>query len=138
VIATAAIADELELVGWRREVAGLYAAVRQASSPQDGHALWRANRDRLFQEHPQSPLVPDDSFRGGLPCAAYEPTLRRQLTIQPAADNRCVMVQTAPGESTARAASETSRSLRRSTPRSWRRGLSGTGGCRAGLSAAHR
>jgi hypothetical protein len=37
VIATAAIADELDCR--RREVAELYAAVRQASSPQDGHAL---------------------------------------------------------------------------------------------------
>lgn len=99
-IATAAIADELELVGWRREVAELYAAVRQASSPQDGHVLWRAGRDRLFQEHPQSPLAPDDPLRGGLPYAAHEPTLRWQLTIQPVADNRRVMVQTAPGEST--------------------------------------
>jgi uncharacterized protein len=100
VIATAAIADELELVGWRREVAELYAAVRQASSAQDGHALWRAGRDRLFQEHPQSPLAPDDPLRGGLSYAAYDPTLRWRLTIQPVADNRRVTVQTAPGEST--------------------------------------
>lgn len=98
--ATAAVADELELVGWRREVAELYAAVREASSPQDGHALWRAGRDRLFQEHPQSPLALDDPLHAGLPYAAYEPTLRWQLTIQPASDTRHVMVQTAPGENT--------------------------------------
>jgi hypothetical protein len=100
VIPTATIADELELVGWRREVAELYAAVRQASSPQDGHALWRAGRNRLLQEHPQSPLALDDPLRAGLPYAAYDPALRWQLTIHPATDTRHVTVQTAPGEST--------------------------------------
>jgi len=35
----------LELAGWRRAVAGLYAAVRAADDPRRGHELWRLGRD---------------------------------------------------------------------------------------------
>ena len=44
------------LLDWRRQVAALYAAVREAPTPERGHALWRAGRDRLFAEHPDSPI----------------------------------------------------------------------------------
>ena len=54
---------ELELTQWRREVAEMYAAVRGAATPQAGFAVWRAGRDRLFQEHPQSPLAAGDPLR---------------------------------------------------------------------------
>lgn len=74
---------EIELAGWRREVATLYAAVRQAPDPEAGHALWRAGRDRLFQTHPQSPLGSADPLRAGLPYAPYEPGLRFELAIEP-------------------------------------------------------
>jgi uncharacterized protein len=67
----------LSLLDWRRQVAMLYAAVRAADSPEQGHALWRAGRDRLFAEHPDSPL--DPAHRAGfpgLPIAPYDPALR--------------------------------------------------------------
>lgn len=97
---TATSAGELELAGWRRQVAELYAAVRQASAPQDGHALWREGRDRLFQEHPNSPLAADDPLRGGLPYAPYDPQLRWELAIRPAETDRRVTINTGPGETT--------------------------------------
>lgn len=65
-------AGELQLAGWRRQVAELYATVRQAPTPQDGHALSRDGRDRLCQEHPNSPLAADHPLRGGLPYAPYD------------------------------------------------------------------
>ncbi len=40
---------------WRRQVADLYAAVR-AMNGEEGWRHWRSVRDRLFREHPQSPL----------------------------------------------------------------------------------
>ena len=46
----------LTLLDWRRQVARLYADVRAAPDPRDGHDLWRAGRDRLLAEHPDSPL----------------------------------------------------------------------------------
>ncbi|MGH2909293.1 MAG: DUF1684 domain-containing protein [Solirubrobacteraceae bacterium] len=93
-------AGELELAGWRRRVAELYAAVRQAPTPQDGHALWRDGRDRLFQEHPNSPLAADDPLRGGLPYAPDDPQLRWELAVQPAEADRRVSIKAAPGETT--------------------------------------
>jgi uncharacterized protein (DUF1684 family) len=79
--------SELELADWRRRVSELYADVRAATSPQDGHALWRAGRDALFQDHPQSPLPPGDPLRDtGLPVWPYEPNLRFEVMLEPAAE----------------------------------------------------
>jgi uncharacterized protein (DUF1684 family) len=80
-------APELELTDWRREVSGLYAAVRAAPEAEDGHALWQRGRDRLFREHPQSPLPADDPLRDtGLPYRPYDPALRFELElVSPAA-----------------------------------------------------
>src|SRR4249919_359597 len=76
--------NELELAGWRRSVSELYAAVRAQPSPERGHALWRAGRDELFREHPQSPLEPDDPLRAtGLPVWPYDPRLRFSLPLLP-------------------------------------------------------
>jgi len=75
----------LELAGWRRAVAGLYAAVRAEDDPRRGHELWRQGRDELFREHPQSPLPPGDPLRAaGLPYWPYDPALRFELPLLPA------------------------------------------------------
>jgi hypothetical protein len=78
---------ELELSGWRREVSELYAAVRRASDPRQGHALWRDGRDRLFRGHPQSPLAADDPLRAsGLPYWPYDPRLRFEVPLEGAGE----------------------------------------------------
>jgi uncharacterized protein len=75
---------ELELTDWRREVGGLYAAVRAAADAEAGHALWRRGRDRLFREHAQSPLPAQDPLREtGLPYWPYDPALRFELAVVP-------------------------------------------------------
>ncbi len=80
---------ELQLLDWRRRVSELYAEVRSAEDPAQGHRLWRAGRDALFREHPQSPLPPDDPLRrSGLPYAAYDPDLRFVLPLLPPPDPR--------------------------------------------------
>ena len=64
------MSEELELVSWRRATAGLYAAVRAEAEadPRRAHELWRQGRDKLFREHPQSPLAPGDPLRAtGVP-----------------------------------------------------------------------
>lgn len=63
-----------ELWDWRRQVAGLYAAVR-GTAPETGWRLWRAERDRLFREHSQSPIEDRAGF-AGLPFFEYDPALR--------------------------------------------------------------
>lgn len=46
----------LDLADWRRQTAELYASVRAAEDPRAAWSRWRRERDRLFREHPQSPL----------------------------------------------------------------------------------
>jgi uncharacterized protein (DUF1684 family) len=69
--------DALSLADWRRQVAEMYAEARRCDEPARAQGLWRERRDRLFREHPQSPLAPDDSLRAnGLPYWPYDPALR--------------------------------------------------------------
>ena len=51
-------ADRLRLADWRRQVADLYAEVRvrATTDPEAAWTLWRATRERLFREHPDSPV----------------------------------------------------------------------------------
>jgi hypothetical protein len=71
--------DPFTLAHWRRAVAELYAAVRQATPEGREHAceVFRATRDDLFRSHPQTPLSPDmrASFTG-LDYFPYSPAWR--------------------------------------------------------------
>lgn len=57
-VMSGAIGTELELADWRRRVARMYADVRflYPDDPVAAWQLWRAERDALYREHPQSPL----------------------------------------------------------------------------------
>jgi uncharacterized protein (DUF1684 family) len=73
------------LLGWRRSVAALYAAVREAEDPRQGWRIWREGRDRLFRSHPDSPLPPEArSDFGGLRYAPYDPALRFAVPVEAA------------------------------------------------------
>ncbi len=75
----------IDVADWRRRVFALYAAVRRSPDPAAGHALWREGRDRLFAEHPSTPLLPEDraSF-AGLPVEPYDPAWRFEAAVTPA------------------------------------------------------
>src|SRR6266704_4434036 len=89
---------ELELIGWRRTVSELYAAVRAEGDPRRGHPLWRRRRDELFRLHPQSPLPPGDPLRAtGLPYWPYDPGLRFELPLLPADGEVSLDVPTSEG-----------------------------------------
>jgi uncharacterized protein (DUF1684 family) len=77
--------DRAWLADWRRRIATLYADVRSmaANDPAIALAHWRAVRERLFREHPQSPLPVGAraTFR-----ASYfepDPALRFEVVIEP-------------------------------------------------------
>ncbi|HEY4333380.1 MAG TPA: DUF1684 domain-containing protein, partial [Ilumatobacteraceae bacterium] len=75
----------LEVADWRRSVFALYAAIRAAADPADGHQLWKDGRDALFANHPASPLLAADrSSFTGLPIAAYDPAWRFEASVEPA------------------------------------------------------
>ena len=78
--------DRVWLADWRRRVATLYAEVRgmAATDPAIAHAHWRAVREALYREHPQSP-VPQDA-RAAFEAAHFDhdPGLRFEVVIEPA------------------------------------------------------
>jgi hypothetical protein len=76
----------LSLLDWRRRVAALWTAARSSADPEVGWRTWRDGRDDLFAHHPDSPL--DEAARAtfrGLPYAGYDPALRFEATLEPAA-----------------------------------------------------
>ena len=75
--------SRLSLLDWRRRVVALYSAVRAASTPAEGHELWRSGRDELFATHPDSPILSRATFTG-LPVAPYDPAWRFEVEVVPA------------------------------------------------------
>jgi uncharacterized protein len=69
--------EHLDLVDWRRRVAGAY---RLPSLD-----AWRAERERLFREHPQSPVPPAERAKfPGLRWFPSDPTYRVGAALTPA------------------------------------------------------
>jgi len=92
---------ELELSEWRRNVAEMYSDVRRATDPAQAHARWREGRDRLFREHPQSPLGVSDPMRAtGVPYWPYDQSLRFATSVIPASSAREYTLTTAADEAT--------------------------------------
>jgi uncharacterized protein (DUF1684 family) len=77
-------ANPFALADWRRRVAEAYAAVRAGVADLVGTALhFRAARDRLFREHPESPLAADRrrDWRG-FDWYAYAPAWRLKGVVE--------------------------------------------------------
>ena len=83
---TFGVGDALDLLDWKRQIFALYEQVRASPDPQQAWQLWRETRDRLYREHPQSPLPPEQ--RADFPgCSyfAYDPEARVLATVEPCA-----------------------------------------------------
>jgi uncharacterized protein (DUF1684 family) len=94
--------SELDLSDWRRRVAELYAAIRADDDPERAHARWRATRDELIGKHPESPAPAGDPIRSaGVPYWPYDPSLRFELPLRPAAAQEVLMVPTDQTDTTA-------------------------------------
>jgi uncharacterized protein (DUF1684 family) len=77
--------EYLELADWRRRVAGMWQDWREdsATDPEAATIAFRARKDRLFAEHPQSPLLPEDRDRfAGLPYWPYDPAWRMSVPLE--------------------------------------------------------
>jgi uncharacterized protein (DUF1684 family) len=79
----------MTLLDWRRCVAAMYADVRASSErdPAGTLARFQDGRDRLFREHPDSPLAPEarEAFRG-IPYWPYDPAMRFEAVVEPAVE----------------------------------------------------
>jgi uncharacterized protein (DUF1684 family) len=78
--------DRAWLADWRRRVATLYAEVRAmaASDPAIALAHWRAVREQLYREHPQSPVPPEARATFQARHFEHDPSLRFEVTVEPA------------------------------------------------------
>jgi uncharacterized protein (DUF1684 family) len=77
--------DHLALADWRRRVAELYAALRaDERAPSMRAVAFRAARDRLFSEHPSSP-VPENQRRDfrGVAYFRHAPQLALRARLEP-------------------------------------------------------
>ena len=81
--------DELTLLDWKRRIFALYAEIRADPDPEHAWRHWRETRDRLFREHPQSPIPAGArAAYAGIPCFDYEPALRAVATVERADPER--------------------------------------------------
>jgi uncharacterized protein (DUF1684 family) len=82
-------AGALELLDWKRRIFDLYEQVRASTEPRPAWERWRATRDSLFREHPQSPLPPRrrSAFPGG-DYFDYDPAFRVLARVEPAEPTR--------------------------------------------------
>lgn len=81
--------EYLELTDWRRRVAALFDAWRteSADDPVAATNAFRAARDGLFAEHPQSPLRPEDRAGfAGLDYWPYDLAYRMIVALDPLDD----------------------------------------------------
>jgi uncharacterized protein (DUF1684 family) len=78
--------DRAWLADWRRRVATLYAEVRgmAVTDPDIALAHWRAVRESLFRDHPQSPvpIAGREAFRAVH--FDHDPSLRFEVFLEPA------------------------------------------------------
>ena len=75
--------EPLELADWRRRIAELYAEVRRMASadPPAAHACWRTERERLYREHPQSPVPVERRAAFRASHFPHDPALRFELPL---------------------------------------------------------
>ena len=80
--------NAISLAGWRRAIAEMYAQVRATGEEGAAQAsdAFRAGRERLFREHPDSPIPEHERARwAGTAWFRYDPALRTMAIAKPVA-----------------------------------------------------
>ena len=79
----------LDLLDWKRQIFALYEEVRSAGDAETAWERWRAVRDRMFREHPQSPIPEADrASYPGVPYFDYDPAFRVLADLEDAEPQR--------------------------------------------------
>jgi len=84
--ASPALLEYLQLADWRRHVAAAWATWRRAAlvDPAAATAAYRAAKDALFRNHPQTPLPPEQAAAfEGLAYWPYDPAWRLTVRLEP-------------------------------------------------------
>lgn len=66
----------LQLADWRRQVGELYAQVRSLGAGPRAWDVWRQGKQRLYREHPQSPVAIDRRAAYSFACFDYDELMR--------------------------------------------------------------
>ncbi|MEM8976779.1 MAG: DUF1684 domain-containing protein [Pseudomonadota bacterium] len=75
---------QLQLADWRRQVAEIYADVRNLENPRAAWDGWKEARGALFANHPQSPNIGlAENERGKVRYFPYNPDLRLEVGLVP-------------------------------------------------------
>ena len=76
---------ELQLADWRRQVSDLYAEVRRlaAGDPLAALNIWRAERERLYRDHPMSPVPTAERANFSAKHFPPDPGLRFEVVVRP-------------------------------------------------------
>jgi uncharacterized protein (DUF1684 family) len=94
------MADEhLEVADWRRRVAAMWQAWREASAtdPERATQRYRADKNRLFADHPQSPLLQmERAAFNGLAYWPYDPVWRMTVLFEPVGEEAAPNAPSAP------------------------------------------
>ena len=91
----------LELADWKRRVQAMYARVREAGGDPAACEDFRAARDGLFREHPQSPLPAEERAGfAGIPYFAHRPEMRVEAELVPDDAGAELVIPTSTGEPT--------------------------------------
>lgn len=91
----------LTLLDWRRRVAALYADTRTSSrrDPEGALARFRAGRDLIFAEHPDSPLTPAARAAfDGLAAWPYRSDLRFEVPVDTDVEQTPLLVERSDGD----------------------------------------
>jgi uncharacterized protein len=74
----------MALLDWRRQIARLYADIRDGADSEQAWRDWRRTCDHLFRTHPQSSLEGKARTAfGALPFYAYDGSLRMRVGLSP-------------------------------------------------------
>lgn len=66
----------LQLTDWRRQVGELYARVRTLGASTDAWQVWRDGKQRLYRDHPQSPVPQSERAGYVFACFDHDPSMR--------------------------------------------------------------
>jgi hypothetical protein len=73
--------EALQLTDWRRQVGEIYARARALAASAEAWRQWRDGKQRLYREHPQSP-VPQQRRAGHVfACFDHDPAMRVAATL---------------------------------------------------------
>ena len=89
-------AEAFDLLEWKHSILDLYAGIRAAADPHTAWRHWRSTRDRMYRNHPQSPIPADERFDfAGCLFYDYDPSWRTTAVIENAdPTHQDVMVST--------------------------------------------